>query len=417
MKKFVSIIVATMLVLMATIPSFAITNDGISSETEAQIQQSVYSKYIEDKYPNATADDITISYFATASDSSILFRYDFLGTIQVIEQVKIGDYTYSYTCGEDLHLFKNGEAYKLKEAYESGIIDDNMLAELANMNIGLVKNAVENPVEKNKLTQLIQYHDSQYSMWGSLNPYIIDEAYQAYIESKQALQNADSTETDYANATQSLVNADLNKIYIRPEYAQETYNNAVKEQNYNNFYSDDDWTAYQNCLDDLKAELDKITNVNECSQELTNAFHGVLKSYNKMTNSYVLKGDVNKDGAVNISDVTLLQKSLAGLYNLTGAQKMLSGARFYEDLSITNVTDLSKFIAFNNVSLPSENVFIADLDKSFVDENLLLERTFNFSICPRTCNESQPVILKNGESSLQILYGYYQYCDENGYTP
>lgn len=277
-------------------------------------------------------------------------------------------------------------------------------------------NAVENTEAKDKLTELIECHDNQYSMWGSPNPYFIDEAYQAYIASKKVLNDVNSTEQNYIEATNSLVNADLYKIYIRPEVAKTTYENAVKEQNYNNFYSDEEWAEYQNNLSNLKAELDKITDENQFSSGLTDAFHSVLKTYNKMTNNYVVKGDINKDGTVNVTDVTLLQKNIAGLTNLTGAQKMLSGATYYDNLSILSVTNLSKYISRNGTSLPGENVFISDLGVPYVENDLMLERTFNFNICPRICSESQPVRLKNGESSLQILYGYYKFCSENGYT-
>lgn len=51
----------------------------------------------------------------------------------MIEQT-IGDYTYYYNHGDDVMLYKNGNVYSIKEAYESGVIDDSILEELSKMN-------------------------------------------------------------------------------------------------------------------------------------------------------------------------------------------------------------------------------------------------------------------------------------------
>ena len=52
----------------------------------------------------------------------------------------IGDYTYSYNHSDDVMLYKNGNVYSIKEAYESGVIDDSILEELSKMNFGLESN-------------------------------------------------------------------------------------------------------------------------------------------------------------------------------------------------------------------------------------------------------------------------------------
>ena len=53
----------------------------------------------------------------------------------------------------------------------------------------------------------------------------------------------------------------------------------------------------------------------------------MMTSYNKMTNAYTVKGDVNGDGEVNIEDATLVQKYVVHIENLTGAQKMLTNRK------------------------------------------------------------------------------------------
>ena len=51
---------------------------------------------------------------------------------------KFGDCTYSYTHGNDVMLYKNNSVYSIKNAYESGIIDDKIVNELVKMNIGII---------------------------------------------------------------------------------------------------------------------------------------------------------------------------------------------------------------------------------------------------------------------------------------
>ncbi len=42
--------------------------------------------------------------------------------------------------GDDVMLYNNGNVYSIKEAYESGVIDDSILEELSKMNFGLESN-------------------------------------------------------------------------------------------------------------------------------------------------------------------------------------------------------------------------------------------------------------------------------------
>ena len=277
--------------------------------------------------------------------------------------------------------------------------------------------AASTPDARQLLQALIDRHDNVYSVWGEPDPYFEDEAVAIYVEAREVLNDSSSTEEDCLNAVNKLVDADLNKVYIRPIVAQNTYENAIKEQNYNNWYSESDWNEYQDKLADLKAALDNITSDLEFSKELTDAFHAVLKVYNKMTNERTNKGDINGDDNVNVEDVTLLQKYIADSENLTGAQKMLSGAENYEYLTIKDVTGLQKYIVQSVTELPGKKIFISEMNMSCFGEQLPLERTFNFCICPRIWSESHPSAQSNGYTSLDVLYKYYQLCDQYGIEP
>ncbi len=270
-----------------------------------------------------------------------------------------------------------------------------------------------------KLAYLVKSHRAEYSLLGIPNPYI-NEAYSAYLSAEKVLEDSNSTNEDYENAINTLIDADLNNVYIRPYYARLTYENAIKEQNYNNWYSENEWTDYQNKLNDLKAALEPITNEwEESSKEVTDAFHAVLEAYNKMTNQYTLTGDLNKDGSINVSDATLILKSIVGIDDLTGAQKMLTGSDWwYEDTTVKSATNICKYSVGLIDKFPGTDIFISDLS-SLVDDKLLMARTFNFCICPRIWNEAAPVAMPNGYrcSNLDLVYAYYDFCSKNGYEP
>lgn len=294
------------------------------------------------------------------------------------------------------------------------ILSISMLASVCCFNVSAAEETSEG---KAKLTELIEIHDWYYSWFGNPRIYRIDEAYATYLEEIKVLEDSSATDEEYLNAANSIVDAYLNNLYIQPIYAIQTYEIAVQKVNYNNWYSEEEWTDFQNKIVDLKTEIDNLPENVDMPKELTNAFHALLESYNRMTNKYKVKGDLNKDGVVNVSDVTLLQKSLVDIENLTDAQKMLVGNSDYENPNIADATMLQKYIVGSVSEFTDYDIFISDLDLPYVDEDILMSRTLNFGICPRVCREISHSTIDNGYSGVDILYPYYRFCAENGYQP
>lgn len=295
------------------------------------------------------------------------------------------------------------------------ILSISMLASVCCFNVSAAEETSEG---KAKLTELKDINDWYYSWYGRVRIYRIDEAYATYLEEIKVLEDSSATDEDCLNAANSIVDAYLNKLYIQPIYAIQTYEAAVQKVNYNNWYSEEEWTDFQNKIADLKTAIDNLENDYEMSKELTDAFHALLETYNRMTNKYTVKGDLNKDGVVDVSDVTLLQKSLVERENLTDAQKMLVGGReIYETPDITDATMLQKYIVGSVSEFTDYDIFISELDLPYVDGDLLMSRTLNFGICPRKCEEISRSQIDNGYSGVEILYPYYRFCAENGYEP
>ena len=151
MKKVLSITIAILLIMssifmttafaetastdeVTTYP--AIPNDpttpGLDAETELEIKQTIMDKYslAED---GLTTDDVTLEYFGTLSDGSILIRYRFTGMsiIAVIIEDIIGNYEYIVDAAQQVDLYKNGTIYTIKDANDTGVIADNVLDEAA----------------------------------------------------------------------------------------------------------------------------------------------------------------------------------------------------------------------------------------------------------------------------------------------
>lgn len=146
MKKLLTALIAFAMCFSVVTTAFAATPDEASeSNIVSEIRQAMIDTYNDGKEP----EYLSIEIVGSTSDGGVCFRYSFGGGIDVIVEETIGDYTYSYNHGDDVMLYKNGNVYSIKEAYESGVIDDNLLEELSKMNFGLVSNQPDttNPTE------------------------------------------------------------------------------------------------------------------------------------------------------------------------------------------------------------------------------------------------------------------------------
>ena len=253
---------------------------------------------------------------------------------------------------------------------------------------------------RDDLVQLNYYTNYYLSTTGVCKPfYFYDQKLEnATNNVSKVLRDKTSTDEDYLIAYNTLFSADYD-ITIAPDFAEGAYNLALKEQNYNNWYSDEDWERFET----TRAALGKALET-QLPTKISEAFYDMLYSYNVMTNRYTLKGDINKDGVVNIMDVTLIQKYLVGDADLTGAQKMLTSAYNYENININEATTIQKYSINLLSEMPNNKVFLSDFETYESDERIT-ERAMNFIICPRTNDGIYN--LRNGYYDTQFLEEYY----------
>ena len=114
--------------------------DIVPKSDDSALVIEIKNKVIEECFDGKSPETLKIDIVGRTSDGGVYFKHSVGGGIDVMVEETIGDYTYSYTHGDDVMLYKNGNVYSIKEAYESGVIDDSILEELSKMNFGLESN-------------------------------------------------------------------------------------------------------------------------------------------------------------------------------------------------------------------------------------------------------------------------------------
>ena len=248
---------------------------------------------------------------------------------------------------------------------------------------------------------------------------IYDGVWPSIMDNAREVYDTDGLSADeYTVALKQVYDMYYDAPLVNIEYAEATYKNALKEENYNNWYTENEWNDFQEKLKNLGDAFDYYyAHKNEfpCNQ-LTKAFKEMMTSYNKMTNAYTVKGDVNGDGEVNIEDATLVQKYVAHIENLTGAQKMLTNEKNYENITVTTATNLQKHIVGLEPEFKNNDIFIHEQRcVSSLDDTLRWYNYCNFNICPRRNDVTSGTYKDNNFICMDKIFGYRIWCDKNGY--
>ncbi len=137
MKKLLTALIAFVMCFSVVTTAFAATPDEISeSDVASEIRQVMIDTYYGGKEP----EYLNIEIVGSTSDGGVYFMHNEGFSLDYSIEETIGDYTYHYNHNDDVMLYKNGNVYSIKEAYESGVIDDSILEELSKMNFGLESN-------------------------------------------------------------------------------------------------------------------------------------------------------------------------------------------------------------------------------------------------------------------------------------
>lgn len=131
MKKIISFITVIIFTLSMTTTVFAIEKNASpdSVSTESQIKLDA-DKYFFDS--EANLDDIVVTIYGELSDGSLILNVETGMAIDVSYKLEMGNYYYLYNAGDEAYIYKNHTFYFIKDAYENGMINDDMLKEFAN---------------------------------------------------------------------------------------------------------------------------------------------------------------------------------------------------------------------------------------------------------------------------------------------
>ena len=139
MKKLLSILIAVMMCCAVTVTAFAATPDEApAKDMQAIIKQAMLDNYYTDTKP--TEHEIRI--VGGNENGSVYFEHtDNLSYTSAAYETQLGNYTYSYTAADELLVYNNGKIYTMKNAYESGIINDEDVADIDEWNDSFYREA------------------------------------------------------------------------------------------------------------------------------------------------------------------------------------------------------------------------------------------------------------------------------------
>lgn len=148
MKKILSVLFAILMMLSAisclsvgalsssTADETANTNNVVDTDLDMQIKKDAYTNLFGYEYvPGEPLDlsDIMVTYFGTLSDGSLVLNVEDanLGVLDWEITETIGKYRYVMCdSGQSAYIYKDHQFYYIVDAYNSGMIDDDVLDEL-----------------------------------------------------------------------------------------------------------------------------------------------------------------------------------------------------------------------------------------------------------------------------------------------
>lgn len=223
MKKLLSILIAVMMCCTVTVTAFAATPDEApAKDMQAIIKQAMLDNYYKDTKPT----ELEIRIVGGNESGSVYFEHtDNLSYTSAAYETQLGNYTYSYTAADELLVYNNGKIYTMKNAYESGIISDEDVADIAEWNDSFyqeapaydIKAAIEKAMLESYYLEVKPSHIEIYIV-GSTSDDGVYFKYDDGLPRPATFINTDLGEYVYKsdNAEETLLYKD-GKIYCIPE--------------------------------------------------------------------------------------------------------------------------------------------------------------------------------------------------------
>jgi hypothetical protein len=244
--------------------------------------------------------------------------------------------------------------------------------------------ATENDsISPKKQLQNLYHYAKTTNISGDIQPYSnysFLKLYKAMNEAENVLSSSDATDVEYQLAYDFLLEA--LDMRISTSYAKKTYVLSLEENNDNGWYDEADWSDFA-----TKRENLRVSFATNDEKTISQAYFDLVDSFISMTGKYGMAYDMNKDGVVDIQDVTCIQNIIAGYDTLNSAQTMLTRPNSsapslrYRSISISCATSIQKALAGMT---ELETYDSDDWYEQFVYTNAFGDR-FNLLICMVNC--------------------------------
>jgi hypothetical protein len=109
----------------STISSQVKKQEPLSAEMERKIKQDYWKLYFEDDpyYANGYSyEDIKIHYYGTYNGCVVMFIDSYRYYTQAERTEEVAGITFYYSSGQGFEIWRNGEFFDLKSAYEQGFL-------------------------------------------------------------------------------------------------------------------------------------------------------------------------------------------------------------------------------------------------------------------------------------------------------
>ncbi|MGN0502514.1 MAG: dockerin type I repeat-containing protein [Ruminococcus sp.] len=343
----------------------------LDESSETQIKEDYYKIH-----PEADYDSITVDYYGTLSDGSMLVfaENDMSLYLDAVNYMVIGKYLYvTYCIGNDIRIYKNNTFTRIVDAYQNGTLSDELLDETAEI---LCFARFVNPNEETPYPPLESGH---YGAKIYFKPYSFETTDNKPLSFEDAcMLQVNKFENPAALDDESVENQ------IKVDYIANVDNNADIEKMEINYYgtlSDGSMLVFVDCKAGSASVID-YTVIGKYVYYIPNAgrrivlyknheFTDILDAYKNGTLSdelldetaeilcfarfaksnaepepQVLYGDVNRDGVITIMDATLVQKLGVGIEESESELiSVLADVNNDGRISVIDVTCIQKYIA------------------------------------------------------------------------
>lgn len=96
--------------------------------SEAALERKICRAYAEDS--DVSPEELSVQFVYEFADAWAIYIHGPFAYTAAIRNVRLGDYEFTFSSGQQLLIYRGGAFYSLDEAYSQGVLDDGMVKQL-----------------------------------------------------------------------------------------------------------------------------------------------------------------------------------------------------------------------------------------------------------------------------------------------